>query len=74
MAGSLAERFRRARLAFEAGCAMGCSPRDAADRLRWDAAERRLAARMKSGPRGESVSVAAAPERSEPWYRQGDMA
>ena len=74
MAQSLAERFRRARLAFEAGKKMGCTPRDAVDRLRWQEAERRLAARMKSDSRAPSASTSVEVERAQPWYRQGDMA
>ena len=45
MAQSLAERFRAARLAFEAGMQMGCTPRAAAAQLRWQESDRRLRAR-----------------------------
>lgn len=74
MAQSLAERYRAARLAFEAGMQMGCTPRDAAAKLRWQDADRRLQAKRHADERGTALTAAIEPERQEPWYRQGDMA
>lgn len=74
MAENLAERFRRAREAFEAGVRMRCTPRDAAVRLRWEEADRKLAAKAHRADRGASISAPVEPALSEPWYRRGDMA
>jgi hypothetical protein len=77
MAQSLAERFRAARLAFEAGVAMGCSPRDAAARLRWQDSDRRLRARqamMDCGSRAAVTREVEAQPQPTLWYQQGDMA
>lgn len=74
MAQSLAERFRKARLAFEAGLAMGCSPRDAAARLRWQESDRRLRARKAQMDRSDGPAVTQEVEKPDYWFNQGDMA
>lgn len=74
MAQSLAERFRKARLAFEAGVQMGCTPRDAAAKLRWQEADRRLQAKRHAAECGAVATAAIEPERQDPWWKQGDMA
>lgn len=77
MAQSLAERFRAARLAFEAGMAMGCSPREAAARLRWQEADRRLRARkamMDSSSRPAVTREVEEPQEPTLWWQRGDMA
>lgn len=77
MAQSLAERFRAARLAFEAGMQMGCSPREAAARLRWQETDRRLRARkamMDSSRRPAVTREVEAPEEPTLWWQRGDMA
>lgn len=77
MAQSLAERFRAARLAFEAGMQMGCSPRDAAARLRWQESDRRLRARkamMDSSARPAVTREVEQPEEPALWWQRGDMA
>lgn len=77
MAQSLAERFRAARLAFEAGMQMGCTPRAAAARLRWNEADRRLRARkamMDSSAQPAVRREVEAPEEPTLWWQRGDMA
>jgi hypothetical protein len=76
MAQSLAERFRAARLAFEAGMQMGCSPRDAAARMRWNETDRRLRARkaMMDSSRPAVTREVEEPQQPTLWYQQGDMA
>lgn len=77
MAQSLAERFRAARLAFEAGMQMGCSPRDAAARLRWQETDRRLRARkamMESSSRPAVTREIEEPQEPTLWWQRGDMA
>lgn len=77
MAQSLAERYRAARLAFEAGMQMGCTPRAAAAKLRWQESDRRLRARMAMMDSSRQPTVTR--ELEEPreptlWYQRGDMA
>lgn len=77
MAQSLAERFRAARLAFEAGMQMGCTPRQAAAQMRWNEANRRLQARkamMDSGHRPSVTRELEEPREPTLWYQRGDMA
>lgn len=76
MAQSLAERFRAARLAFEAGMQMGCAPREAAARMRWNETDRRLRARMAMMDNTRPVVTREVEEPREPtlWYQRGDMA
>lgn len=77
MAQSLAERFRAARLAFEAKMQMGCTPSDAAARLRWQESDRRLRARkamMDSSSRPAVTREVEQPQQPTLWYQQGDMA
>lgn len=77
MAQSLAERFRAARLTFEAGMQMGCSPRDAAARMRWQETDRRLRARkamMDSSRRPAVTREVEEPEEPTLWFKRGDMA
>lgn len=76
MAQSLAERFRAARLAFEAGMQMGCTPRQAAARLRWNETDRRLRARMAQLDSSQPAVTREVEEPREPtlWYQRGDMA
>ena len=75
MAKSLAERFRAARLAFEAGMEMGCTPRAAAAKLRWQESDRRLRARMAMMDSSRAVTrEVEKPEQPTLWYQQGDMA
>lgn len=77
MAQSLADRFRAARLAFEAGMQMGCTPRQAAAQLRWNEADRRLRARkamMDSSCRTAVTREVEEPREPTLWYQRGDMA
>lgn len=81
MAQSLAKRFLKARLAFEAAQKMGCLPNDAAARLHWLETDRRLRARkamVDSSRRGVVTCEVArgADEPAQPtlWFREGDMA
>lgn len=77
MAQSLAERFRAARLAFEAGMQMGCTPRAAAAQLRWQESDRRLRARkamMDSSTRPAVTREVEQPEEPALWWQRGDMA
>ena len=74
MAQSLAERFRKAREAFEAGLEMGCSPRDAMARKRWQQADRRLRARKAQMDRSDRPSVTQEAPKPDYWFNQGDMA
>lgn len=74
MAQSLAERFRKAREAFEAGLEMGCSPRDAMARKRWLESDRRLKARMAQMDSSARPAVTREVEQPSLWYQQGDMA
>lgn len=76
MAQSLAERFRAARLAFEAGMQMGCTPRQAAAKLRWNETDRRLRARMAQMDSSQPAVTREVEEPREPtlWYQRGDMA
>jgi hypothetical protein len=76
MAQSLAERFRAARLAFEAGMQMGCTPRQAAAKLRWNETDRRLRARMAQLDSSQPAVTREVEELREPtlWYQRGDMA
>lgn len=76
MAQSLAERFRAARLAFEAGMQMGCTPRQAAARLRWNETDRRLRARKAMMDSSQPAVTREVEEPREPtlWYQRGDMA
>lgn len=74
MAQSLAERFRKAREAFEAGLEMGCSPRDAMARKRWLDSDRRLKARMAQMDSSPREAVTREIEQPTLWYQQGDMA
>lgn len=74
MAQSLAERFRKAREAFEAGLEMGCSPRDAMARKRWQESDRRLKARMAQMDCSPREAVTREVEQPAFWFKQGDMA
>lgn len=76
MAQSLAERFRAARVAFEAAQRMGCTPREAAARMRWNETDRRLRARMAMMDSTRPVVTREVEEPREPtlWYQRGDMA
>lgn len=74
MAQSLAERFRKARFAFEAGQKMGCSPRDAAARLRWEETDRRLRARKAQMDSSRLQPVSQDAEKPTPWFKRGGMA
>jgi len=77
MAQSLAERFRAARKAFEAAQRMGCTPREAAARMRWNETDRRLRARiaaMDSSARPAVTREVEEPQQPTLWYQQGDMA
>lgn len=77
MAQSLADRFRAARLAFEAGMQMGCTPRQAAARLRWEQSDRRLRARkamMDSSARTAVTREIEEPQEPTLWWQRGDMA
>jgi hypothetical protein len=76
MAQSLAERFRAARLAFEAGMQMGCTPRQAAAKMRWNETDRRLRARkaMMDSSRPAVTREVEEPQQPTLWYQQGDMA
>ena len=84
MAQSLADRFRAAREAFEAGVTMGCTPREAMARRRWEETHRRLEARKAQMETARApVSIATACEvgaESEtenlPWWKKeaGGMA
>lgn len=76
MAQSLAERFRAARVAFEAAQRMGCTPREAAARMRWNETDRRLRARMAMMDSSRPAVTREVEEPQEPtlWYQQGDMA
>ncbi len=77
MPQSLAERFRKARLAFEAGMEMGLTPRDAAARRRWQETDRRLRERkamMDSSQRPAVTREVEEPREPTLWYQRGDMA
>ncbi|WP_225205355.1 hypothetical protein [Novosphingobium huizhouense] len=84
MAQSLAERFRAAREAFEAGMKLGCTPREAQARLRWEETHRRLEARKaqmdrvsRPIPITTACEVGAEGESDNlPWWKQeqGGMA
>lgn len=76
MAQSLAERFRAARVAFEAAQRMGCTPREAAARMRWNETDRRLRARMAMMDSSQPAVTREVEEPREPtlWYQRGDMA
>lgn len=76
MAQSLAERFRAARVAFEAAQRMGCTPREAAARMRWNETDRRLRARKAMMDSTRPVVTREVEEPREPtlWYQRGDMA
>ncbi len=77
MPQSLAERYRNARLAFEARMKMGLTPRDAAARLRWQETDRRLRARkamMDSSQRPAVTREVEEPDQGLMWFQRGDMA
>lgn len=84
MAQSLAERYRAAREAFEAGVKLRCTPREAQARKRWEETHRRLEARKRHMDRATApVSIATACEvgaegdgPAMPWWQQeaGGMA
>lgn len=76
MAQSSAEKLRRHREEMQLALQLKITPREAramldqrAARARWEEANRRLQARMRSmaAPEGSA-------DRAEPWYRQGSMA
>lgn len=74
MAQSLAERFRAARVAFEAAQRMGCTPREAAARMRWQETDRRLRARKAMMDTSQRPAVTQEVEQPRLWFREGDMA
>lgn len=77
MATSTAERLRRHREEMELALQLQVTPREAraildqrAARARWEETNRRLQARMVAF----DVRHAEVPRRSDPWWRQGNMA